>query len=114
MFPTNEIPDFKKAIDDVRDGLENAGKKILRCVEICLELEEGTLTSKHRNLGDHSIKTHTQLRSLYYYMLDPNDNFPPNAIRCGEHKDWGTITFLIQDMIGGLEVEIFFQATIKL
>lgn len=109
MFPNDEVPGFKEAIDDVRSGLENAGKKILRCIEICLDLTEGTLTSKHRNLGDHSIKTQTQMRSLYYYTLDPNDNFPPNAIRCGEHSDWGTITFLIQDTVGGLEVGNLFE-----
>ncbi|KAJ6633027.1 Scopoletin 8-hydroxylase [Pseudolycoriella hygida] len=68
-------------------------------------MQEGTLTSKHRSLGDHSIKTQTVMRSLYYYTLNPDDNFPENAIRCGEHRDWGTITFLIQDMIGGLEVK---------
>lgn len=104
MFPNDELPEFKVAFDNIRSELENLGKKILRCIEICLDLEEGNLTSKHRNLGDHSIKTQTQMRSLNYYTLNPNDNFPPNAIRCGEHSDWGTITFLIQDMIGGLEV----------
>ncbi|XP_037033997.1 2-oxoglutarate-dependent dioxygenase htyE-like [Bradysia coprophila] len=105
MYPDDDVPGFKQAIDDVRSELEKAGKKIFRCIEICLELEEGTFTSTHRNLGDHSISTHSQLRSLYYYKLNPNANFPPNAIRCGEHKDWGSITFLIQDMVGGLEVK---------
>jgi len=104
MYPNDDAPGFKEAIDDVRSELENAGKKILRCMEICLEVDEGSLTAKHRNLGDHSIKTQTQMRSLYYYKLNPDDNFPANAIRCGEHKDWGSITFLIQDMVGGLEV----------
>lgn len=104
MYPDADVPGFKNAIDDVRGDLENAGKKIIKCIEICLGLDEGTLTSKHLNLGDHTIKTQTQMRSLYYYTLDPNANFPPNSIRCGEHSDWGTITFLIQDMVGGLEV----------
>jgi len=27
------------------------------------------------------------------------------SIRCGEHADYGTITLLLQDEIGGLEVE---------
>ncbi|KAG4067417.1 hypothetical protein HA402_009654 [Bradysia odoriphaga] len=105
MLPDDDVPGFKKAIDDVRSELESAGKKIFRCIELCLELKEGTFTSTHRNLGDRSIRTHSQLRSLYYYKLNPNANFPPNAIRCGEHKDWGSITFLIQDMVGGLEVK---------
>lgn len=69
-----------------------------------MQLDDGILLSNHMNLNDHSIKTQTLMRSLNYYTLNPNDNFPPNAIRCGEHSDWGTITLLIQDMIGGLEV----------
>lgn len=105
MFPNDEVPGFQDAIDAARSSFENAGKKILRCIEICLDVEEGTLISHHKNLGDHSVKTQTNSRSLYYNRLDPNQNFPPNAIRCGEHSDWGTITLLLQDMIGGLEVK---------
>lgn len=103
-FPNDEVPDFKSIIDDIRSELENASRKILRCIEIYLQLDDGILTSNHRNLHDRTIKTQTVLRSLYYYILNPKDNVPANAIRCGEHSDWGTITLLIQDMIGGLEV----------
>jgi len=104
-FPNKEVPSFMASIDDIRSELENAAKKIIRCIEIYLKLDKDFLISKHKNLSDHSIKTQTVLRSLYYYNLNPNDNFPPNAIRCGEHSDWGTITLLIQDMVGGLEVK---------
>jgi len=27
------------------------------------------------------------------------------AVRCGEHADYGTLTLLIQDEVGGLEVK---------
>lgn len=97
------MPDFKLAIDDIRSELENTAKKILRCIEIYLKLDDDILTSKHKNLQDYSIKTRT---SLYYFNLKPDDNLPANAIRCGEHSDLGTITLLVQDMIGGLEVSV--------
>ena len=29
----------------------------------------------------------------------------PNQIRCGEHSDYGSITLLFQDDVGGLQVE---------
>ncbi len=29
----------------------------------------------------------------------------PGVTRCGEHFDYGTLTFLVQDDIGGLEVK---------
>ncbi len=31
--------------------------------------------------------------------------FPYRAVRCGEHSDYGTVTFLYQDDVGGLEVK---------
>lgn len=102
------MPNLKFVIDDIRSELENAAKKIIRCIEIYLKLDDGALISNHKNLGDHSIKTQTLLRSLYYFTLKSNDDLPPNAIRCGEHSDWGTLTLLIQDMVGGLEVRKYF------
>jgi len=30
----------------------------------------------------------------------------PGQIRCGEHTDYGTITLLFQDTVGGLEVKV--------
>ncbi|KAH3842120.1 hypothetical protein DPMN_115608 [Dreissena polymorpha] len=48
----------------------------------------------------------TTLRSLYYPPLTPESPIKPGQIRLGEHSDYGTITLLFQDEIGGLEVEI--------
>lgn len=104
-FPNDEVPELKVAIDQIRVELENMAKKILRCIEIYLQLDDGALLAVHSNLHDYSIESQTIFRSLYYYNLDPNENVPPNAVRCGEHSDWGTITLLIQDMVGGLEVK---------
>ncbi|XP_037049383.1 1-aminocyclopropane-1-carboxylate oxidase-like [Bradysia coprophila] len=104
-FPNDDAPDFKLAVNAIRSELENMAKKILRCIEIYLQLDDGSLLSAHENLQDYSIESHTILRSLYYFNLDPNESIPPDAIRCGEHSDWGTITLLIQDMVGGLEVK---------
>ena len=35
----------------------------------------------------------------------------PGVIRCGEHSDYGTVTFLFQDEMGGLEVRSLDQKT---
>ena len=29
----------------------------------------------------------------------------PGSVRCGEHADFGTLTYLLQDEMGGLEVK---------
>lgn len=51
-------------------------------------------------------KNGTILRSLYYPSLS-GDDIQPGVVRCGEHSDYGTVTLLLQDDMGGLEVRIF-------
>lgn len=118
-YPMAEIPEFKHAFDDIRSDLENMAKKILRCIEIFMNLEEKFLISKHKSLGDSTKKRHTELRSLYYSALNRKEKIPANATRFGEHQDFGTITFVMQDEVGGLEVMktnscIKFRVTLRL
>ena len=50
------------------------------------------------------INNGTTLRLLHYpKVLDPS-LVKPGQIRCGEHTDFGSITLLFQDSVGGLEV----------
>ncbi len=37
----------------------------------------------------------------------------PGTIRCGEHSDYGTLTFLMQDDIGGLQVKALQEGWIQ-
>ena len=46
----------------------------------------------------------TQLRYNYYPVIPDISKVKPGQIRCGEHTDYGAITLLIQDDVGGLEV----------
>ena len=46
----------------------------------------------------------TTLRLLYYPPLPEKSGIKPGQVRCGEHSDYGSITLLFQDDIGGLEV----------
>jgi len=57
-----------------------------------------------------SGKNATTLRSLYYPPLE-EAHLKPGVVRLGAHADYGTITLLFQDDIGGLEV--FSQSPIK-
>ena len=49
-------------------------------------------------------KNATTFRSLYYPSLADSD-VQPGVVRCGAHSDYGTITLLLQDDNGGLEVK---------
>ncbi|KAL7630111.1 UNVERIFIED_CONTAM: hypothetical protein RMT77_019754 [Armadillidium vulgare] len=76
-------------------------KKVLRCLEIGLDLPFGKLLNQHTNINSESSVT--ALRLIHYPPI--LFEVPENCIRCGEHTDYGTITFLFQDNIGGLEVK---------
>ncbi|MDZ8053736.1 MAG: isopenicillin N synthase family dioxygenase [Aulosira sp. ZfuVER01] len=69
---------------------------VLEAFALALELPEDFFTSRHNQ------QNHT-LRSLHYPPLPTTPK--PGQIRAGEHSDYGSITLLFQDDIGGLEVQ---------
>ncbi|XP_052820395.1 uncharacterized protein LOC128246243 [Mya arenaria] len=48
----------------------------------------------------------TTLRSLYYPPIPEGSPSKPGQIRAGEHSDYGSISLVFQDDIGGLEANI--------
>ena len=68
-------------------------------------LEEDFLGKQHRYMFDGVDKNGTIFRSLYYPPLTGSDVTEDGVVRCGEHSDYGTVTLLLQDDIGGLEVK---------
>ena len=76
--------------------------KVLEMISYGLGWDPSILKDAHTLIGLRGNRT--ALRTHYYPPLP--DSFSPakNQIRCGEHTDYGTMTFLVQDEIGGLEV----------
>ncbi|XP_076076643.1 uncharacterized protein LOC143047471 isoform X2 [Mytilus galloprovincialis] len=48
----------------------------------------------------------SNIRSIFYPALTSKKDTIQGQVRCGEHSDYGTLTLLIQDNIGGLEVKM--------
>lgn len=48
-----------------------------------------------------------QLRFNYYPRITDIEHIKAGQIRCGEHTDYGGITLLFQDNVGGLEVSSY-------
>lgn len=106
-FPS-EVPHWKSCFDAVRPEIYTLTKKLLRCLGNWLELEDPQALLKfHSFMNDETrIRTQTQSRATHYFPIEPKDpSIPPGATRCGEHTDWGSITLLWQDAVGGLEVQ---------
>ncbi|XP_046556650.1 proline hydroxylase buaE-like isoform X2 [Haliotis rubra] len=75
--------------------------RVLDVLSIGLKLENKNFLSEcHDLIGRKGCPT--TLRSLYYPPL--SECVKAGQVRCGEHSDYGAITLLFQDGIGGLEV----------
>ena len=57
----------------------------------------------HQNARDMQ-KGNTQMRIHNYPALSPGSEVKPGQLRCGEHHDFGSITLLFADRLGGLQV----------
>lgn len=102
----SEVPGLKGSIDDFRTSLVPLCHKLFLCFGHYLNLEDPEFfRSRHLALDDHSILTHNVVRSNYYMALDSVEDIGPDSMRLGEHNDWGTLTFLVQDSAGGLEAK---------
>ena len=81
------------------------------CVAWCLCLPYSVLSlqdvnyfvSAHSHIGNHRMNAST-LRLLHYPPISANEGILPGQLRCGEHVDYGSITLLLQDSCGGLQV----------
>jgi isopenicillin N synthase-like dioxygenase len=79
--------------------------KLKKEQELNLGLEEDFFSSRHQYMFYGADKNRTIFRSLYYPTLADRD-IQPGVVRCGAHSDYGAITLLLQDDMGGLEVLI--------
>ena len=78
--------------------------RFLEVLSIGLGLSREYMCDAHKLIGKDGNPT--TLRSLYYPAIPAEANYNSGAIRCGEHTDYGTFTFLFQDEHGGLDVKV--------
>jgi len=103
-----EVPGLKEAITKFRLALTPLCKKLFYCFARYLDLEDlEFFNNQHKAIEDLNILSHNVIRTNYYMPLGP-EQVPSSedALRLGEHNDWGSVTFLVQDDIGGLEAKM--------
>ncbi|XP_057298186.1 uncharacterized protein LOC130629097 isoform X2 [Hydractinia symbiolongicarpus] len=101
---TEKFPSLMKALANLFQSLELLNKFFLPLLSIALKPDDGEFLSlNHHRIGNMEENV-TVLRSLYYPPIKCKENVLENQLRCGEHSDYGTFTFLFQDEIGGLQV----------
>src|SRR5262249_26540915 len=94
QWPTS-LPSFRDAMLAYQAEVQKLARHLLRLVARSLDLP-GEWFSEHFRMGSGSI------RLLKYPPQPATAVF--NQIGTGPHTDWGALTVLAQDNIGGLEV----------
>lgn len=102
-WPDQEVPEFKPVVTSFFNKCKDLAFRILDVIGIGLNLQEPSwLSQVHGAIG--TLGNATALRLLHYPPLPDKCSIKPRQVRCGEHSDYGSITLLFQDEIGGLEV----------
>jgi isopenicillin N synthase-like dioxygenase len=96
--PEESIPGFRSFIESFYDQVFETEMHLLSALAIALGISEDTLTSMHN-------KAENELRLLHYPAIPTSELADGTATRIAEHTDFGTITLLFQDSVGGLQVE---------
>lgn len=91
-----ELEGFRQIVTQFYElTTQQVAPQILRAFALALELPPNFFEDKH---GKNYF-----LRLLHY---SPLAQIPqPGQLRAGEHSDYGSITLLLQDAVGGLEVQ---------
>lgn len=87
--------DFRPVMTDFFDHCAAAAQQIFRAFALALQMPEDYLAVRH-------VGQNFTLRLLHYPPLAQAPK--PGQIRAGAHSDYGTLTLLFQDEVGGLEV----------
>ncbi len=86
---------FRDTMLDFFSACNAAAMNLCEAMAIALGLTESFFADRH----DQQDNT---LRLLHYPPIEPTPS--PGQLRAGEHSDYGSLTLLFQDAVGGLEV----------
>ncbi|MCJ1226782.1 hypothetical protein MMC12_003436 [Toensbergia leucococca] len=103
LFPNiwpaeSDIPGFRPFMETLFEAFHSIHMNILHSLELSLQLPPSRLSSLCSN-------NHTELRLTHYPPIDVSRLKDGKTSRISEHTDFGSVTLLLQDSTGGLEVE---------
>lgn len=97
------VTEFQNSLRALMQECHPVLNKLLRILAKTLDLtDEEAFVNSVRCLNHPEVSSLTTLRSTYYPPIP--DQITEGTTRCEEHADYGLVTLLFQDDIGGLEV----------
>lgn len=94
----SDIPGFREFMLKFHSTAASASQNVLRAIALGMGLEEEYFISFHNEANN-------QLRLLHYPPAKEDELKTGDRDRIAAHSDFGTMTLLMQDEVGGLEVE---------
>ena len=106
---SGDQPDFVNGLTELFDYCTELALKFLRLLAVALGIDTEKYAEMHSLMGDGKVNG-TSLRTLFYPEVitddvDSHGGQQEVRRRIHEHTDYGTITLLFQDQVGGLEVK---------
>ncbi|KAL2399163.1 Proline hydroxylase buaE [Exophiala dermatitidis] len=97
-FPEEVLPGFRQFMLDFFETCYHVELDLLRAIALGMDLPENFFKEYH-------LKKDNQLRLLHYPPVEAELLNDGKMERIAAHSDFGTMTLLLQDQVGGLEVE---------
>jgi isopenicillin N synthase-like dioxygenase len=97
-LPDSYLPGFRTFMESFFTECANLIHQILDALSLALDVKNPTLSPTHS-------ASLFQLRLLHYPSLPAKDLADGKRSRINAHSDFGTLTLLFQDAVGGLEIE---------
>ncbi len=89
-----DVSELRPAHERMEEHFSALGARVLRALALGIGTDNNFFYDSHPML--HRDNRRTAIRSNYYPPLDGREQLPPDTIRCGEHADFGTLTFVCQ------------------
>jgi isopenicillin N synthase-like dioxygenase len=97
LLPDEELPEFRHVVLEYLEAMIGLGHKLLEGIALSLDLE-GTY------FQDRYTKDPLPLFRIFNYPKQESE-IVDGSFGVGEHTDYGVLTILKQDALGGLEVK---------
>lgn len=95
LWPDDALPDFRPAMERAYETFVGVSHTLLRAFAMALDLPLEYFVERHA--------ARNQTMRLLHYPPTPENQVQPEQTGAGAHTDYGAITLLLQDDLGGLE-----------
>jgi len=106
VLPDAEVPKLRPSITELSREAGSLAQRLLRCLALDLQIDIEKFLHAHSGMLT-GVANASAIRLLHYPPLDIDEqNLAQQKItRCGKHTDYGGLTLIFQDSLGGLEVQ---------